>query len=153
MVTSVAKPTLTKLLGVDEERLQELVTKHIIPKAKDGKHDLVSSVQGYIKYLRDRIRSPKLDDISEQENNLRLLKAQTIKAELELQYLVGDVVLVEDVEHLLLDMLTRFRTKMLAIPYRAAVAIKEPKNFESTRKILKELLDDAFDSLTAEIKI
>ena len=46
--------TLAKLFHLTERRVQQLARDGIIAKGIKGKYDLVSSVQGYVKYLQER---------------------------------------------------------------------------------------------------
>ena len=52
MATSFNIQAIAKLLKLSERRIQQLAKDNIIPKAERGKYDLVSSVHGYIDFLK-----------------------------------------------------------------------------------------------------
>ena len=44
---------IAKLLDLSERRVQQLSREGVIPKAERGQYDLIGSVRGYVRYLRD----------------------------------------------------------------------------------------------------
>ena len=52
MATSFNIVAISKLLKLTERRVQQLAKDGIIPKAERGKYDLVSSVHGYVDFLK-----------------------------------------------------------------------------------------------------
>jgi phage terminase Nu1 subunit (DNA packaging protein) len=52
--TKVDVGTLAAILGVDARRVQQLKHENVVVSAGRGSYDLVASVQGYIKFWRDR---------------------------------------------------------------------------------------------------
>lgn len=49
---------IAKLLMLTERRVQQLVDAGFIPKAARGKYDLVGSVQGYVRFLKEQNEKP-----------------------------------------------------------------------------------------------
>jgi phage terminase Nu1 subunit (DNA packaging protein) len=45
---------IAKLLDLSERRVQQLSREGVIPKAERGQYDLIGSVRGYVRYLRDQ---------------------------------------------------------------------------------------------------
>ena len=45
---------ISKLLDLTPQRVGQLVSAGVIPKAERGRYELVPCVRGYIRYLRDR---------------------------------------------------------------------------------------------------
>ncbi len=45
---------IAKLLDLSERRVQQLSREGVIPKATRGQYDLIGSVRGYVRYLRDQ---------------------------------------------------------------------------------------------------
>ena len=78
MATSFNIVAISKLLKLTERRVQQLAKDGIIPKAERGKYDLVSSVHGYVDFLKANPKVEKmlkkasipLADIAEQ--NLKM---------------------------------------------------------------------------------
>ena len=46
---------IARLLDLSERRVQQLSREGVIPKAERGQYDLVGSVRGYVRYLRDQV--------------------------------------------------------------------------------------------------
>ena len=70
------------MLKLSERRVQQLAKDNIIPKAERGKYDLVSSVHGYIDFLKAKAGG----DFTAEEvlkNKNKLLKAKAEIAEIE----------------------------------------------------------------------
>ena len=45
---------IARLLDLSERRVQQLSREGVIPKAERGQYDLIGSVRGYVRYLRDQ---------------------------------------------------------------------------------------------------
>ncbi|MGB4191881.1 MAG: hypothetical protein WBJ81_04970, partial [Rickettsiales bacterium] len=79
--------TIAKLFSITERRVHQLVQERVLPKASRGDYELVSCVQGYIKYLRER----SLGSVDIEENNpnianerARLIKMQADRLAMEI---------------------------------------------------------------------
>ena len=46
---------IARLLDLSERRVQQLSREGVIPKAERGQYDLIGSVRGYVRYLRDQV--------------------------------------------------------------------------------------------------
>ena len=55
-MSSASQPigVIAKLLDLSERRVQQLSREGVIPKAERGQYDLIGSVRGYVRYLRDQ---------------------------------------------------------------------------------------------------
>ena len=55
-MSSATQPigVIARLLDLSERRVQQLSREGVIPKAERGQYDLVGSVRGYVRYLRDQ---------------------------------------------------------------------------------------------------
>ena len=54
-MSSATQPigVIARLLDLSERRVQQLSREGVIPKAERGQYDLIGSVRGYVRYLRD----------------------------------------------------------------------------------------------------
>jgi hypothetical protein len=54
-MSSTTQPigVIARLLDLSERRVQQLSREGVIPKAERGQYDLIGSVRGYVRYLRD----------------------------------------------------------------------------------------------------
>ena len=140
--------TIAKLFNLTERRVQQLAKDTIIPKPEKGKYDLVGCVRGYIKYLQERAVGKEVIPVDAHLERTRLLKAQADKAELEVKTLLGTLVAAEEVEIIWSGLIARFRSRMLAIPTRAAHALLSLKEFHDMEQHLKEMIHSALDELS-----
>ena len=55
-MSSATQPigVIARLLDLSERRVQQLSREGVIPKAERGQYDLIGSVRGYVRYLRDQ---------------------------------------------------------------------------------------------------
>ena len=88
--------TISKLLMLSERRCQQLVGEGVIPKQGRGQYDLVKSVQGYVKFLRERAFGG-VANTDQHGEKTRLITAQANIAEMNDAELRGDLVRVNEV--------------------------------------------------------
>jgi phage terminase Nu1 subunit (DNA packaging protein) len=55
-MSSATQPigVIARLLDLSERRVQQLSREGVIPRAERGQYDLIGSVRGYVRYLRDQ---------------------------------------------------------------------------------------------------
>ncbi len=140
--------TIAKLFNLTERRVQQLAKDDIIPKPDKGKYDLVGCVRGYIQYLQERALGKEALPVDAHQERTRLLKAQADKAELEVKTLMNTLIPAEEVEVTWSGLITRFRSRMLSIPTRAAHSLLPLKSFHEIEQMLKEMIHGALDELS-----
>jgi len=148
-VTSPTYPasTIAKLLDLTERRVRQLASEGIIPKAAGGRYDLVASVRGYVRHLRTRgIGEGTLDAHSERA---RLTRLKADREELELAQLRGELVPVDEAAALLEKVIVACRSRILAIPNRAAPLVSRKRKAAEVREILTRITDEALHELAA----
>jgi phage terminase Nu1 subunit (DNA packaging protein) len=141
--------TIAKLFDLTERRVQQLASEGIIPKSTQGKYKLVPSVQGYIKYLRERSVGKDSPTNETHNERQRLLKIQANKLEFEMAVMSKDFLPKEYVKNSLFNIVTRCRSVLLGMPSKLAqevIALREPLEAE---KIIKEVVYEALDELYA----
>jgi phage terminase Nu1 subunit (DNA packaging protein) len=116
--------TLAKLFHLTERRVQQLAKAGIIFKNAQGKYDLVSSVQGYVKYLQDRAlgrsEGAYTDAADIKVERKRLIKAQADRAETENQQQRGALVALSVVTAVFHALAILYASSIEALPGRLA---------------------------------
>lgn len=138
---------IARFLNLTERRVQQLARDGIIPKAEKGKYDLVGCVQGYIAYLQARAFGKDSESIDMHAERSRLLKLQADRAQMELDVMLSKLIPAEEAEELWAGLLATFRTRMLAVPTRAAHLVLHLKEFIAIEQQLRDLVRDALTEL------
>jgi phage terminase Nu1 subunit (DNA packaging protein) len=117
---------LAKLIDVSPRYIQQLTKDGILHRATDedgnelrGRYNLLS-VRDYCRYLRTTL---KLDDASEQRYSAlrnERMAAENELSQLNLEERKGQLHNSDDVEFVMTQMLTAFKSRVLAIPSRVA---------------------------------
>ncbi len=137
--------TIAELLMLSERRVQQLVQEKVIPRARAGEYDLVGSVQGYIRYLQDRIQTGDDPDLTRER--ALLTKVQRETAELELAAMRGEMHRSEDVMTVWTEQIVNCRSRLLAIPTKLAPALFEAETAADIQVALKAAIYEALDEL------
>ena len=149
MATSFNIEAIAKLLKLSERRVQQLAKDNIIPKAERGKYDLVSSVHGYIDFLKAKAGG----DFTAEEvlkNKNKLLKAKAEIAEIEKQKATGELIPKEEVKRTWLELVHKIKQKLLSIPNKVAPVVVTVKNISEIKLILQDKLYEALYEITSD---
>jgi len=145
---------LESLFGIKDRTVRDLADKGIIKRDSHGKYLFWSSVRSYITTLKvnNLGKNEKLDD-DESELDLSQEKAlhEHIKrqiTDIKLQLIKGQVHKAEDVESVMNDIFTRFKSKLTALPTKLAKRL-EMKNRVEIQEILKNEINNALVELSA----
>ncbi len=114
--------TISKLLMLSERRCQQLVGEGIIPKKERGQYDLVESVQGYVKFLRERAFGGVANTDMHSEKT-RLVVAQANIAEMNDAEMRGDLVRVDEIRRAVFTAARGVRNSLQTVADRLAVPI------------------------------
>lgn len=131
--------TLAKLFNLTEQRIYQLAREGIIPR-QGGKFELVSAVQGYIKFLQD-LAGGRIERRDVHSERSRLTRAQAERTELEVAALQRSLLPFDEVVGAWEQLVAAFRARCLALPSKLAprlAVIHERKKIQ--------------DALTAEIR-
>jgi len=135
--------TIARLLLLTERRVQQLVKEGVIPKTERNRYELAPAVQGYIRYLQERMAGNPSAPVDFQLEKSRLVKIQADKAQIELDHLNEILVPTEQVakewESILIDM----KSKLISIPSKAAPLIRDESDTGTIMDILQALVDEA----------
>jgi phage terminase Nu1 subunit (DNA packaging protein) len=131
--------------------VHQLVKDGILPKASRGNYELVPSIKGYIKYLRDR----SLGAIDMEENNpnianerARLIKMQADKLAMEINEEKGKLLDAEKATSAWDNLIARCRAVLLGVPNRLANQIVAINNAQEVAQILKKAIYEALEELS-----
>lgn len=112
---------VAKHIGVTPKYVNDLINESVIEKRPRGQYDIDECRNAYIKRLREnaagRAASGELDLVAERA---RLAKEQADAKEMDNAIGRGDLVYIEDVAKQFENMLTKVRTKLLALPTKIA---------------------------------
>ena len=149
MATSFNIEAIAKLLKLSERRVQQLAKDNIIPKAERGKYDLVSSVHGYVDFLKAKAGG----DFTAEEvlkNKNKLLKAKAEIAEIEKKKATGELIPKEEVKRTWLELVHKIKQKLLSIPNKVAPVVVTVKNISEIKLILQDKLYEALYEITSD---
>ena len=107
---------------LSERRCQQLVTDGVIPKHARGEYDLVKSVQGYVKFLRERAFGG-VANTDQHTEKTRLVSAQANIAEMTDAEMRGDLVRTEEIRRALYTAARTVRNSVQTISDRVASPI------------------------------
>jgi len=149
MATSFNIEAISKLLKLSERRVQQLAKDNIIPKAERGKYDLVSSVHGYVDFLKAKAGG----DFTAEEvlkNKNKLLKAKAEIAEIEKMKATGELISKEEVKRTWLELVHKIKQKLLSMPNKVAPVVATVKNISEIKLILQDKLYEALYEITSD---
>ncbi|MFQ9567903.1 MAG: hypothetical protein ACLR03_04485 [Roseburia inulinivorans] len=151
---TVPSKTLEALFGVKDRTIRDLADKGIVARDSHGKYLFWNSAKGYITALKianagkahqKPVDGEEILDWEEEKAQHEKIKRQI--TEIKLQLIKGQVHKAEDVEAVMTDMFTKFRSKMTALPSKLAKKL-EGKQRAEIQRILKEEIDNALVELS-----
>ena len=138
---------IAKLLDLSERRVQQLSREGVIPKATRGQYDLVGSVRGYVRYLRDQAVSAQAGAPDYAAERARYIRARADLAEMEANQRRGALIAADDIEVAWIKVLALLRTRVLALPDRMAPQVHALASLSETRNLLGANLREALEDL------
>ena len=151
---TVPSKTLEALFGVKDRTIRDLADKGIVARDSHGKYLFWNSAKGYITALKianagkahqKSVDGEEILDWEEEKAQHEKIKRQI--TEIKLQLIKGQVHKAEDIEAVMTDMFTKFRSKMTALPSKLAKKL-EGKQRAEIQRILKEEIDNALVELS-----
>lgn len=138
--------TMSYLMDISGRRLQQLADEGVVKPIKRGTWELVDTLHGYIRYLRDGMKGPE-DTHDARRERARLLKAQADKTELEAAILRADVIPAETVQVVWTQILGACRARLLSLPPRLAAVALSANSYADVETHARELVDEALNEL------
>ncbi|MCR4733117.1 MAG: hypothetical protein K5819_07860 [Lachnospiraceae bacterium] len=150
----VSSKVLENLFGVKDRMIRHLADEGIVKRNSHGRYLLFESAKNYILNLKIAAAG-KGKIVDEEKGDLDLEQERAYHehvkrqiTEIKLQLIKGQVHKSEDVEAVMTDMFTKFRSKMEALPSKLARKL-EGKSRVDIQKILKAEVNNALTELAA----
>lgn len=126
---TVSAAVLGNIFGVTDRRIRQMAEEEIIVRAAKGRYNLVDSLKNYILSLKLAVDSNDSDN-PDGELNFEEEKAlhERVKrhiSEMKLQTMKGELHKADDVRHVMTDMLSSFKTRMMNIPAKVAPVLED----------------------------
>ena len=141
---------IARLLDLTERRVQQLGRDGVIPKAERGRYDLVGSVRGYVRYLREQAVRAQSGAVDFGAERARLVKAKADLAEMDAEARRGDLLPAVQVEDAWIAMLARLRSRLLVLPDRIAPLVHEEATIAGARSQIRAAIAEALTELAAQ---
>ena len=150
---TVSATVLGQILGVGDRMVRHLAEEGVLQRNSHGKYILLSSVKNYILTLKvskagEHIDAPLSDDLDLDTEKAIHEHVKRQMSELKLQLIKGQLHKSEDVERVITDMLSRFKSKVEAMPAKLAKKL-EGKRRTDIQDILQGEIVAALDELSA----
>lgn len=131
---------ITSLLDLSERRVQQLSRAGVIPKAARGRYELIGSVRGYIRHLRDLNLKGETGNADYGTERARLVKAKADLAEMEASRMRGDLLPAPDVKSAWTEIVALMRARLLVLPDKIAPVVHETTSLNQARDVIKKAI-------------
>ena len=138
---------IAKLLDLSERRVQQLSREGVIPKAERGQYDLIGSVRGYVRYLRDQALKSQAGAPDYMAERARFIRARADLAEMEAQEKRRSLIATDQIEAAWIAVLALLRTRLLALPDRLAPQAFDQSTVGDTRNLIRAAIREVLDDL------
>lgn len=148
---TVSAGVLSKIIGVSDRRIRQLADEGILTKVSSGRYNLQECLHSYILNLRvanDAAKSPELED--KLDYGLEKAMHERVKrhiTELQFALMKGNVHKSEDVEAVMINMLTNFKTKIMNMPSKLTPLLIN----RSEKKYVLDLLTNEFHEILNDL--
>lgn len=148
-MSSATQPigVIARLLDLSERRVQQLSREGVIPKAERGQYDLIGSVRGYVRYLRDQALKAQAGAPDYAAERARFIRARADLAEMEAEEKRRSLIAAEQIEAAWIAVLALLRTRLLALPDRLAPQAFEQTTVGDTRNLIRAAIREVLDDL------
>ena len=149
MASSFNIDAIAKLLKLTPRRVQQLAKDGIVPKAERGKYDLVSSVHGYIDFLKAKAGGEfTIEEVNKNKN--KLIKAKAELAEIEKMKATSELIPQEEVKSSWLELVHKLKQKLLSIPNKVSPILVNIKNTNEIKLILQDKIYEALYEISSD---
>lgn len=148
-MSSATQPigVIARLLDLSERRIQQLSREGVIPKAERGHYDLIGSVRGYVRYLRDQAQKAQAGAPDYAAERARFIRARADLAEMEAEEKRRSLIAADEIEAAWIAVLALLRTHLLALPDRLAPQIFDQPTVGDTRNLIRAAIREVLDDL------
>ena len=138
---------IAKLLDLSDRRVQQLSREGVIPKAERGQYDLIGSVRGYVRYLRDQAVKAQAGAPDYAAERARFIRARADIAEMEAEEKRRSLIAADQIEAAWIAVLALLRTRLLGLPDRLAPQVFERSTVGETRNLIRAVIREVLDDL------
>jgi phage terminase Nu1 subunit (DNA packaging protein) len=138
---------IARLLDLSERRIQQLSREGVIPKAERGQYELIGSVRGYVRYLRDQALKAQAGAPDYAAERARFIRARADLAEMEAEEKRHSLIAAEQIEAAWIAVLALLRTRLLALPDRLAPQLFDQPTVGDTRNLIRAAIREVLDDL------
>ena len=148
-MSSATQPigVIARLLDLSERRVQQLSREGVIPKAERGQYELIGSVRGYVRYLRDQALKAQAGAPDYAAERARFIRARADLAEMEAEEKRHSLIAAEQIEAAWIAVLALLRTRLLALPDRLAPHLFDQPTVGDTRNLIRAAIREVLDDL------
>jgi phage terminase Nu1 subunit (DNA packaging protein) len=148
-MSSASQPigVIAKLLDLSERRVQQLSREGVIPKANRGQYDLIGSVRGYVRYLRDQALKAQAGAPDYAAERARFIRARADLAEMEAEEKRRSLIAADEIEAAWIAVLALLRTRLLGLPDRLAPQVFDQSTIGDTRTLIRSAIREVLDDL------
>lgn len=142
---TVSSKVLSEIIGVTDRRVRQLGEEGIFVRAAKGRYKLADSVKNYILTLKLANDSENIS-VDDGELDLEQEKAKKERvnrmiAELKFAKMKGDVHSSKDVEAVMTDMLSAFKSRLMNMPAKVSPILTERNTGFINDYLTKEVLN------------
>lgn len=125
---TVSAAVLGDLFSVSDRRIRQMAEEGTLARAAKGRYKLADSIKSYLLTLKLAADTAGIDldegeiDLDEEKGLHERVKRHI--SELKLQIMKGELHKAEDVQAVMMDMLASFKTRVMAIPSKAAPVLE-----------------------------
>ena len=148
-MSSATQPigVISRLLDLSERRVQQLSREGVIPKAERGQYDLIGSVRGYVRYLRDQALKAQAGAPDYAAERARFIRARADLAEMEAEEKRRSLIAADQIEAAWIAVLALLRTRLLSLPDRLAPQAFDQPTVGDTRNLIRAAIREVLDDL------
>ena len=145
---------LAKLLDITERRVRQLSAEGVIPKVARGRYEMIGSVRGYIRYLRDLNIQGDVGPADYGTQRARLVKARADLAEMEASQIRGDLLFAPDVTAAWTEIVALMRARLLVLPDKIAPVVHETTSINQAKDVIKKAVYEVLTEIAGtEVEI
>ena len=139
-------------LGLSTRHIRTLIKAGVIPSAQGKGLDLDACRASYINYLRGRVSGQvsHSGELDQQEQRARLTFHQANIAELDEKQRRGELLPNDEVVQEVSEAIVNMKTRLLAIPSKAAPTLMGELSHSKIKGILDDLVREALQELYSE---
>lgn len=149
---TVAAGVLAELLGVTDRRIRQLAEEGILLRTSKGRYLLAESVKNYIKTLKITTDIKNGDEVEDDIPDLEIERGlhERVKrkqSELKLALMKGELHKSNDVQSVMSDMLSNFKSKLLNLPSKISPMLVGKENVGEIKDVLTNEMHTALKEL------